>query len=484
MVSSNPRGNVLDSFNVPETYNGYKLDSLLAYNTPRFVSIEDRRLGCLYYILVLMVALWVVGFQIVYGNEHYKLFDVTGESRMTIQQPTKKGCNPRKPDCEDAITARSDLPYCAVYKGSSEKKLNHSSNCVYADMVELVPEGPQAGTLFVPSRIDTIKQERGCPGVTGHCSKLWKSAESKNKTYVAGIEDYTLKIVSSYLRKGIHGHSFQHTGYYYECRSASGKVVKTDPCEGTLTMQEIKCFPSDAKCAAARGAKPSTWRRPGRPPLNLNGLVEVADQAHRPKPRAGRHNSSVDSLLQVDEASTSDQSENSEGVFAIRGGDIFTMNKLLELAGLDLDSSMGSEGTPLRERGTAITVNIEYTNLWPGGMFLEKPQVGYVYRVVEQPIDEVKEEIYAKLQPRNANQRIILNRHGVHLAAKVTGSFGVFDPVYLLIMLTTSLALLGAARTCVDSVALYLPSRHQQDYYDAKFVSVKLHNTPMPTHES
>jgi len=107
-------------------------------------------------------------------------------------------------------------------------------------------------------------------------------------------------------------------------------------------------------------------------------------------------------------------------------------------------------------------------------------QVGYVYRIVEQPLDEFKEEVYAKVQPQDENKRLMLNRHGLHLSAKVTGSFGVFDPVYLLIMLTTSLALLGVARTCVDSVALYSPSRHQKQYNEAKYVAVRLHNQDVP----
>jgi hypothetical protein len=87
------------------------MDKLLAYETSKLVRIEDRKLGGLYLLLVGLALCWVVGFQILYGNEHFQLFDVQGTWRVTIQQPTK-GCNPNKPDCEDDFTPHNQLPYC------------------------------------------------------------------------------------------------------------------------------------------------------------------------------------------------------------------------------------------------------------------------------------------------------------------------------------------------------------------------------------
>jgi len=54
------------------------LDNVLAYTTPKLVKVYDRRLGGLYFSLVGLAMCWVLGFQILYGNEHFQLFDVQG----------------------------------------------------------------------------------------------------------------------------------------------------------------------------------------------------------------------------------------------------------------------------------------------------------------------------------------------------------------------------------------------------------------------
>merc|ERR1719479_72773 len=99
-----------------------------------------------------------------------------------------------------------------------------------------------------------------------------------------------------------------------------------------------------------------------------------------------------------------------EGVYAIPNGDVFTVKKLLELAGLDLDKSLDEDGTPLRIRGTAITVTIEFTNLRPFGMVTRDLDVGYAYRIVESPLGEVKEEIYSMRYPSTNQRRVMENR--------------------------------------------------------------------------
>jgi len=451
------RMTLVDHIEVPETYRGYKLDRLLAYNTPRFVSIEDRRLGCMYYVLTSLVVAWVVGFQILYGNEHYKLWDVLGESRITIQQPTVNGCNPRSNDCQDKVRPRRELPYCKE-PHNAEGKLQHSSTCGYFDMLELTPNGPGVNSLFVPTRIDTSVQEFACWLGVSSCSKMWRGVNQYPNTFVAGIEDYTLLFRSSYMRKGIRGHSESHVGYYYRCTDPSGKVLRTDPCEGKLSLEEIKCLPG-LQC----GRK---TRSP--PPMRKDGLLQIGNL--RPR-RFNSRGIPSQSLLQPNSSGMMEQGvgQSEEGVYAIPSGDVFTVRKLVELAGLDLDTSLDEHGTPLRVRGTAITVSIEFTNIRPFGMISRDVEVGYAYRVVESPLGEVKEEVYGTRQPSNAQRRVMENRHGLMLTGKVTGSFGTFDVVYLLIMLTTSLALFGVAKTCVDFVALQLPSKHQMEFQRAKY---------------
>lgn len=81
----------------------------------------------------------------------------------------------------------------------------------------------------------------------------------------------------------------------------------------------------------------------------------------------------------------------------------------------------------------------------------------------------MKTEMFAQKQPADyPKTRVIENRHGLYLRARISGTFGFFNVVYLLIMLTTSLTLLAGAAKLVDFVALYC-SKEKDAYYAAKF---------------
>jgi len=156
-------------------------------------------------------------------------------------------------------------------------------------------------------------------------------------------------------------------------------------------------------------------------------------------------------------------------IFAIPDGDIFRLGKLLELAGLDLDKNFNTAGEPLRERGTVVDVEVFYNNLHHFTSSFGDQSVGYIYRVVERPMNEMKTEVYAKRQPLDfPKTRWIENRHGILLRVSVQGTFGHFNIVYLLVMMTTSLALMAAVTKGVDLMAIYVMHRHQE-YYDYKY---------------
>lgn len=420
---------------IPKSIGGFNLNNILAYTTAKQVRIHDRHLGCLYYCWVLLIVCWVAGFQIFYGNNHYKLKDVKGSTRMTIQQPTK-GCNPNKPSCQDNMTPMTELPYCDVYAGEEEGKElpKHKRKCIYADQHELLPGGMLEGKMFVPTRIDHMVEKKTCkPGPSNgySCKKMWTMEENQANTYVADIEDYTVMIVSSYYRGKLVGTSSAHQGFYYECRDKeTGKVIATSKCkQAELKVVPIKCLPF-LDC----GYK--SMKEPPRAPSFLKRQSRI--QSH--------------------ETLATDANETSEfkpgPVFAIPDGDIFKFSKILELAGLDLDGSE-KNGEPLRERGTRIKIKVEYANLYP---YTGETNPGYILKIVEDPMDEMKTEMYTHSQPADYPQtRTMENRHGIYLEAQVGGSFGFFDVVFLLVMLTTSLALLATGTTIIDVVADYIP---------------------------
>merc|ERR1719217_1498170 len=78
-----------------------------------------------------------------------------------------------------------------------------------------------------------------------HCKKLWTMESYDENTYVAGIEDYTVMVVSSYYRRGMHGTSTNHQGFYYECRDPkTDKIIGTSKCKNEeLLIKKIECLP-------------------------------------------------------------------------------------------------------------------------------------------------------------------------------------------------------------------------------------------------
>lgn len=482
---------------LPNRIFGIDTNELLAYHTVKYVSIYDRHLGCLYYFFCLLIVAWVVGFQIVYGNEHYQLYDVKGTATMTMQQPTVNHCNPRLNSCHNALKKPEDLPYCKEYAGATTIP---QGECMYADLVSLTPSHRTPGAIFIPTRSDRTIQVKGC-GYTRleskYCSHLWDNIETHENTYVADIEDFTVRISSTYTRKGIIGSSHQHTGYYYECKDGNGKTIATEPCLGKLVAVPIcplgkngkaECDPSKLELDEEPTVTAGLIQADQAEEFGVDSLAEDEIESRRSvskyrRVKQGRimRNYELDQVARLSAAQKHADISNPPGQiaqpFAVPegdgGGDAFTIGKILQLAGMDLDENVMKNQT-LRQLGTSIQIQVEYQNLKPWSSTLRsKHNVTYIYRVLSSPIKAMKQEVYASVQPENEKQRAIEERYGLHLQAEVSGTFGVFNIVYLLVMLTTSLALLSAAKSIVDAIAIYVPSKRQDAYVSGKYQIVE-----------
>lgn len=445
------------------------LDEILAYHTVKFASIQDRRLGGIYYLLCLLVAAWVIGFQIFYGNEHFQLYDVKGTATLTMQEPTKDYCDPRKPECVNILKKAEELPYCKEFQGEKPEHVEQGE-CVYADLITLTPSHHVPASLFVPTRLDRIEQVRGCNMTSdsaGYCNRLWDTVEEHRNTFVADIEDYTVKILSAFSRRGMSGTSLDHKGFYYECVDLAGQVLATEACKGNLTIKPIPCL-NDGCGFDANEEEPEA----------LDGFLQLRSETafvgREDTSGSFKHQAARQLSLSPEKEAMAVNTVTKETVrkdaYAIPNGDVFSLSKLLQLAGLDLDEKFG-KGT-LRQRGTEISIEVEWRNLRP---WTGNSQVSYVYRVKKSPVKELKMNVYAPAQPSDIHRRTVENQHGVHIRAEVAGSFGFFNIVYLLVMLTTSVALLSGAKTVVDALALYCPSRRQQFYEQAKYEIVSKH---------
>mmetsp|Transcript_89017 Transcript_89017/g.287867 ORF Transcript_89017/g.287867 Transcript_89017/m.287867 type:complete len:625 (+) Transcript_89017:166-2040(+) len=155
--------------------------------------------------------------------------------------------------------------------------------------------------------------------------------------------------------------------------------------------------------------------------------------------------------------------------FSDNWGDVFTLGRLLQLAGADLDLDHNLDGWTTRQSGTAIEVLAVYNNLYPLlSTFGYKP-VQYHYTVNELMLPYVSRTSLSPVQPQDyPNIRTYENRYGVLISFKVSGSFGFFNPVYLILMLTAALALTATASTVTDLFFLYL-SDQRDNFFHLKY---------------
>jgi len=152
-------------------------------------------------------------------------------------------------------------------------------------------------------------------------------------------------------------------------------------------------------------------------------------------------------------------------VFAIAEGDVFRLEKLLDLAGLDLDTSMNFRNESLREAGTQLEIEVFWENLKPFWSTFGYHELRYSYRVVARPWTELKSEVLHNYQGNYPQERITLNRHGIRLVVTTVGQVGIFNLSYLIVLLVSTGGLLQAARIATTYLGKWSLKRQEFDMY-------------------
>jgi len=481
-------------------------DEVLAYQTLKIVKIKDYRLGGLYYTFIFLILCWVVGYQILYSNDHFEKLDVSGTARITIQQPTVDHCNPQDADCKSDFRNLTELRYCKEFAGKHSLAAGvKQHHCTFSDKHSMNPLGLATGALLVPTRIDTTVQSKGCEPSAENafsCDNEWNIKESSGVVYVADIERSTLMLAHSYGRGDIQGNSPSTMGSYLLCGSLLGGGGAEDPrldlplsekrrCSQGYVSRRIRCIndkcPFLPKDPDVKEAFLQFERRESEfEKLNpASAALAQRGAARNDEARRGRRRSKASGLLAPDladvvvgsggERNIGGGSRYNEvavggGPFAIPDGDVISVGRLLKIAGVDLDRSKDPDGKPARESGTVIEVDVVYTNLHPWSSTFGNKDVEYYYDIHHTPVHDFKSESIAYGLEQSAKTRTIENRHGILIAVKVSGTFGFFSPVYLLVMLTTALGLLAGATFLTDKLAIYLLK-------DEKHLSVMIDST-------
>lgn len=477
---------------LPESLFGYDSDDMLAYSTPKISLIRDRYIGCLYYCMVFLAMSWVLVGQVLWRNEHFMLKDVQGIPRMLISHPTINQCDPNEADCEANFKSLAELPYCEEHEGGAQVK--HPAHCEFADKHTMFVDGTIGGTVFIPTSVIVMEEKQAChPNAKNKhtCKNQYRQTGDDegyyfNETkmaYYANIEDYTVQFTHTYQRSSISGTSLDHPGFYSQCfdkRKHEGKTVKWEErikqdkhCKDERRLP-VECMPG-MPCVKG-GLETLRPMTDMDSELKIKIPVEGLDIAGLQLGSSARRFRGQHKKAPASEEDNEDDDDGGEtplrptpDVFASTWGDTFKLGKLLELADVDLDRHYNMDDLTARMAGTIIEVQADYSNLRRFMSSFGLSQVRYTYNVKERNLPYVSKESLHPDQPEDyPKHRRYLVQHGILLNLHVGGEFGFFSIVYLLIMLTTSLALVATAHKVTDIWALYVHPR-QKNYFHCKY---------------
>ena len=390
-----------------ERYVG-DLDDALAYSTTRTVRIRDRRLGGLYYLVVVGILCYILGYQVIVRQAYLKPAPVTALARLQLQRPSAdyRWPDTQAPYCAGPGTPDRAAPWPRVasyyaypqpglyeYTGpGAQGVLTARLPCLFFDENFAVPNPLEANALFLTTRFTTLRQEASPANCTAE-QYTFCSFNTTSSVYalVADAEMFTLLIDHSMAvpSLGISRTASQMAG---NIQGYSGQDDYADPC---------------APYVAYRAGCPS--------------FVAV-------------------------------------GVSGLR--DIVPLKSLLNAAGISsLDQVAGTDPTlsneTLRYSGLVLLVEIFYSNQFVDTGSYNTSDIRYTYRVATVRNSEFKAQgavTADNIVPSAARE--IFDRHGVRIVVSYTANVGGLDLQTLLVNLTVSLGLLSVAVLLIDVIAL------------------------------
>lgn len=377
-------------------------DDVFGYVTQRHVKIRDRRLGLLNWALRLVALAYVIAYNVVYRQLYLKTGDVIGSATLSLLPgPSSSGSG------APAYCSGSNSSWSRDGSGpdSAGPRPQQQLPCRYLDALDVVFPAGEDSAIFVATRVTQSNQTLppGCAGqLVPGCAY---STISNSSYYIASIEDSLLALnsVMTAPSLGITGASNKMCG---TLQDEAGEEY--DPCDD---------FPPHAcpqSVAPAAGGKTgslgaliplrSLLRAAGIPSLDAAGIVDAAGAV---------------------------QSYRSVGVVLLLS---------VEFSNFAADTGSWTE-SKLTYRLVASAVSTD----------------GY-------SAAEVVSSNSGSVTGTGSDMslgRLVLERSGVRVVVRQSGTIGRFDTAQLLLTLTTSLSLIAVAKLVVDYMASHvLPLRH------------------------
>jgi len=483
------------------------MDSLSSYTTPKIARIKDWRLGLFQKFITLLIAVYVGGYQIMWRGNHLNMHELTGVYQVQLDHPTRNSCDAANVHCMQNFTSLSNLSYCSQSPESGPIKLP----CQYWDADQL-GQLTNDGVEMIPTHVKTFYQTEGCQPSSSNnwtcLGYLYDFLDTKGKIqkkrdkvipakeiFVADVERYTLTLdhsVHSIL--GQRYYAFEMAGYVLDCKHEN--------------QSDAVCVPRPIPCGQ-KSCKPQTLaqnRAKIESPLRFRGdrrsLSLAAARAESTKMRSSRRNALEpdmdDAELGVEDAvaflqlqqredllrdslSTSRPKKSKKrdapsapgraddieslGVVSIATGDMFSIRELLKAANVSLDQRRHGlpswVGGTYRSSGFVLVIRVHYSNVesWLGAKVLPwkifGPTMHYTYRITKHAShqDFMLSKVHASGSDAPKHSRTLMEFHGIRVLIEQSGSLAVWDNIQLLLILTTTLALMAVSSCITDTVA-------------------------------
>lgn len=403
-----------------ERWTGMDLDVAFAYPTTKVLRIRDARLGCLRVCLTLMVALYVIVWEL--WNQGGYLQDDVPMGTVTFMLRQRGSTCPNeemnRTDCSECRVDTSDddcfdewapvqtLDYCTQSNFTYDGR---EYECRQQEYTEV--EKVEDLSLFCTTLASAQTQTKVCSTVEddplykgGDCDNVY-ATNSTDTYYIADIESFIVFVKHTFRASsiGITGNSHSNKGRL--------KVKSGDVCD--------------------RSRRPKSYLRHGK--------------------------ATHDDFCYVQLNHTYSDLDNT--------GDVYDEIDLSLLLASDFDFHLdrwnGRDNSTYRETGVHIKVYIRYYNFFPWTWTVKTL---YTYEAVHEPgSSSVTEDEYYDNYP---NDLTILQRAGVKLDFVQDGTLYTFDLTQALIRITTAFALFAVISYVVDYLALYcFRHRHLYDKY-------------------
>ena len=215
-------------------------DDLLAYTAPKTVSVRHKWVGIVYYVTLIAIVGYVVGYEIIMKKGYTKFDMLAGSVRATLQ-----------PAALSALAPIDSLTYCTQSAHANATK--QPLDCVSWDPT--LTSQSEANSLLIGTRVTRRLQRRNvkCSETAYGCQPWTTSDADSTSVYVGDVEHSTVLLQHAVMaHSALSGSSDEATGLDSFGRRPAA-VIKGGGADVTTVPCGSPDNPPKAMCGGARG---------------------------------------------------------------------------------------------------------------------------------------------------------------------------------------------------------------------------------------